>query len=186
MARKPDPDKRPFEPGNTLALVHGADSTRFVTARAEDLQHALELTEVAPDLANPRYAETILRYYAAAARERILHDRLVELGESGKPINARLVEGINSATRLAHDLATRLGLDPASHAANAVLRVEAIEAEARVKLQDKQAEVVATMLHGLLTDLGVDVRDSGVLATVRRHLSLLDADDATDAQVVDA
>ena len=99
----------PFEPGNTAALTHGARSPRSVEAKVQELRAAL--FEVAPDLDTPRFAETIERYLRSLAREKLLHDYLMEKG----PENAgqRLWEGATASANASQRMADALGLTPA-------------------------------------------------------------------------
>jgi hypothetical protein len=106
----------PFEPGNELALVHGARSERRLNAVADE--HRPELVAVAPWLDDAAFGDALARYLRADARARLLHDHIVGLVAKvgvGK-VPSFLWRDVAAADRLAAQLATRLGLDPTGKA----------------------------------------------------------------------
>ena len=109
------PRHPPFEPGNRLAVVHGAESPALVAERAE-LVHA-ELKEAAPWVTDLD-GEAVARYCQAEARSRMLHDHIEKTvtakGVTGVP--SRTWEQATAASRLAATLGGLLGLDPMSRA----------------------------------------------------------------------
>lgn len=113
-ARKPRHDA--FEPGNIVALRHGAYSPRAIAAKAAEVHAAL--LEAAPYLDQPRFLPAANRYLEAAAREALLHAHIVavsaEKGPGGVP--SRVWEQATAAARLAARLGSDLGLDPIGHA----------------------------------------------------------------------
>jgi len=111
------PPRHPdFEDGNSLALVHGAQSERAIEAVAAEV-HAT-IREVAPWLAQDHFAPSVHRYLRAAAREQLLDQFIASTVESkgaGK-VPSRTWEQATAATRLAHTLAGDLGLTPLGEA----------------------------------------------------------------------
>lgn len=123
----PHPD---FEPGNTVALVHGAYSPAVIAERAQ-LVHAAIL-DAAPYLAEPRFLPAVDRYLKAAAREALLHAHIeaVSAAKGTGAVAARTWEQATAAARLAAKLGTDLGLDPIGHARIRALSAGAAASEA--------------------------------------------------------
>jgi hypothetical protein len=111
MTRHPD-----FEPGNTAAVTHGADSQRFIAQKARQVHVAL--LDVAPYLAEPKFLPAVERYLNAAGREALLHDHVsrVSAEKGAGAVPSRVWEQATAAARLAAKLASDLGLDPIGHA----------------------------------------------------------------------
>ncbi len=99
----------PFEAGNTASLRHGARSEPTITAKVLELRAAL--FEVAPDLDQPRFHETIERYLRAVAREKLLHDYLMAKGP--EHVGQRLWEAASASANAAQKMSHELGLTPA-------------------------------------------------------------------------
>lgn len=115
-------ERPPFEPGNQVAVKHGAYSDRAIAERAQHVhEHLLELV---PWCAAPEYAPSVHRYIAATAREQLAHEALMG---GGKP-PPRLLEAATSAARLAWKMGDELGLTPAGHAKLKLLFADAAEA----------------------------------------------------------
>jgi hypothetical protein len=111
------PPRHPdFEPGNVLALTHGAQSGRAIEARAAEVHE--QLLELAPWCDRPHFLPSVSRYLQAAAREALLHSHIVRLSADKGPgaVPARVWESATAATRLAHTLAGDLGLTPLGEA----------------------------------------------------------------------
>ena len=108
-------DPKPYWPGNTESLRHGADSERRVRPLADRL--AAEVTDAAPWLSRPTFAAAVAAWARAEARARLVTDWLEEHGQldaKGVPRPAATY-----ALRLEASAAARraaLGLDPASFA----------------------------------------------------------------------
>jgi hypothetical protein len=120
------PPRHPdFEPGNSLSLIHGADSPRAVAERAAEI-HA-ELLVHAPYLNEAKFLPAVSRYLSAAAREALLdsHIRAVSAEKGTGAVSSRLWEQVTAAARLAAKLASDLGLDPIGHARIRALSVGA-------------------------------------------------------------
>jgi hypothetical protein len=105
-----------FESGNTLALIHGADSARAIEAQATVVHE--ELLSIAPYLAEEKFIPAVHRYLRAAAREALLDGHIADVSAEKGPgaVSSRLWEQATAATRLAAKLASDLGLDPIGHA----------------------------------------------------------------------
>jgi len=134
-------ERPPFEPGNTVALVHGAYSAKAIAERAEHVHSAL--IEVAPWCAAEHFAPSVDRYLKATAREQLAHDALIDM-EPGARGFARLIETATAASRLAWAMGDALGLTPGGHAKLKLLVAGATEAEAT--LADLAAEGRQTRL----------------------------------------
>jgi len=126
----PNPKAPDFEPGNELALKHGAYSPRAIGERAE-LVHA-ELLEHAPYLDEERFIPAVQRYLAAAAREALLDEHIRKVCDEKGPgaVPARSWEQVTACARLAAKLGSDLGLDPIGHAKIRALSVGAQATEA--------------------------------------------------------
>ena len=115
----------PFEEGNSVSLVHGADSEGTVEAQAAQLRP--RLFELCPWLEDVD-AIAVARYLRVEARSLILESYMAEIivtaRQSKVPI--RMWEQATATDRLAGDLRTRLGLDSAGRAQ---LRQSAVSTE---------------------------------------------------------
>lgn len=105
-----------FEPGNSAALVHGANSPRRIAERAEEV-HA-ELLLHAPYLDQPHFLPSVKRYLDASATEALLQEHVEQVSaEKGTgAVPSRVWEQLTAARRLAHQLGKDLGLTPMGHA----------------------------------------------------------------------
>jgi hypothetical protein len=126
----------PAEPGNVLALKHGAYSPRSIEAEAGKVHEAL--LEVAPWCDQPQYLPSVNRYLEASAREALAHRALMA---SSPKLSPRLLEAATSAARLAWLMGDQLGLTPAGHARLKVMTAASVGAE--LGLQDLIADGAA-------------------------------------------
>ncbi len=128
------PERRRAEPGNALALKHGAQSERSIEAKAAEIHDHLE--QVAPWLAQPEFAPALLRYLRAASREELLHRHIEQMAATKgvEKVASRTWEQATAAARLAAALAQELGLTPLGHARLKVLTAASVGAE--VGLED--------------------------------------------------
>jgi hypothetical protein len=104
----------PFESGNTAAVRHGAFSTRFVDATAEELRP--HLLEVAPWLDHPAFGAAVDAWIRSEARIALLAEHAERIGlidDRGEPRES-LLKWLHAAERLAAEHRARLGLDPTS------------------------------------------------------------------------
>jgi hypothetical protein len=128
---KADPSlstRPPFEPGNEMALVHGARSERHLTPLAERFE--ADLRESAPWTARPAFAAARRAWaYAQAAAE--LHrrhfDKVGMYDGRGKPRPG--LQNWDRAEVTAKNLRRRLGLDPAE-LTSLVVKLAAVEGPA--------------------------------------------------------
>jgi hypothetical protein len=116
-------ERPPFEPGNQMALRHGAYSEQAIAERAEQVHAAL--LDYLPWCADPRYSVSLQRYSQAAAREALAHEALM----ASPKVSPRLLEAATAAARLAWQMADQLGLTPAGHARLKLLFADAVDAE---------------------------------------------------------
>lgn len=115
------------EPGNTLALKHGAYSEQAIEHLAAAVHG--ELLRVAPWLDAPQFAPSVNRYLQATAREVLAHEALVGMQPGAKGFT-RLLETATAAARLAWTMGHELGLTPAGHARLKILFAGSEHAEA--------------------------------------------------------
>ena len=116
------------QPGNFLALRHGAYSPRVVTPLAQELIESL-LVE-APDLAAPRYRFAVAAWARAETMAAILGfwiEMQHPLDDTGAP-RALLLKELRAAESRAEKARNALGLDPASHVRLVRDRAEAASA----------------------------------------------------------
>ena len=106
----------PFERGNTVSLVHGADSPRTVEARAQEVRK--ELFAVCPWLHEEHDVIAVARFLLAEVRALILHNHIAKVCNSDGPgkVPVRMWEQATAADRLAAQLGHVLGLDPTGRA----------------------------------------------------------------------
>lgn len=113
----------PFEPGNEMALRHGAWSPRKIEPLAlEILQPVLDLaaTDGAPTsyLADVTYRATLHAWARTEARIQLVHEWLMDRGsevdKDGEALGASNL--LNQLEARAESLRARLGLDPLSRA----------------------------------------------------------------------
>jgi hypothetical protein len=105
----------PFEPGNSLAVKHGATSPARVNPRAEEI--AEQAISAVPYLGAEDFAPALRAWARAEASLELLAewvDRHGLLDDEGKP--QPWVSTLLRFERLAAGHRTRLGLDPASRA----------------------------------------------------------------------
>ncbi len=109
-------DAEPFEPGNTKALVHGANSERSLEAKAAEVR--AHLVELAPWCDKPAFAPALARFLRAEARELLLHEHIerVVASEGAGAVSAKVWEQVTAAANSAAKLSGLLGLDPSSYA----------------------------------------------------------------------
>jgi hypothetical protein len=111
------------EPGNQLALRHGAYSPRKVDPLAEQLVHGiLELVEESPErlgyLAAPEFRPALWSWARTEARVQLLHEFLLDEGGDldADGITRPAAELLVRLEKAAESLRTRLGMDPLSRA----------------------------------------------------------------------
>ena len=133
-------EAQPYQPGNLESVRHGARSDRIVEAKVAELRAALY--EVAPDLDQPRFTETIERYLRAVAREKLLHGYLIEKGPAN--VGQRLWEAASAAANTAQKMSAELGLTPTGFHKLKALWGLGVRAEAEVAaLEDLAARGAA-------------------------------------------
>ena len=153
---RPNPSRNyswaPFEAGNTVSLVHGANSPRAVQAKAAEVHESL--IEYAPYLSNPVFAPQVSRYLEATAREQLLHQHIMDVSEEKGPgaVSSRVWEQVTAATRLAAKLADHLGLSPKGHGELRALAAGAERARAGISTLRAQGrrlrQVQGSFAHG--------------------------------------
>lgn len=107
----------PFEPGNEVALSHGAYSARHVEPLAEQLR--AELTTMAPWCSAPAFAATVRAWAVTEARCRLLQAFVDERGlvdEQGELRVASAQAMLDRQERAAARLRVELGLTPSAWA----------------------------------------------------------------------
>jgi len=103
----------PYEPGNTAALKHGADSSRRWKPIADRL--AAEVVTIAPWLGRPAFAAAVKSWARLEAQVTLITTWLDEHGltdEDGEPRRAATYAA--KLETQAQNARGRLGLDPAS------------------------------------------------------------------------
>ena len=105
----------PFEPGNLVAVRHGAFSARLVSARANEVRQLLLVRY--PYLADDAFIEAIERYARAEARALMLHDYIVETVEQEGVLAVKpyLWSERRGADQLAQKCGQDCGLDATGH-----------------------------------------------------------------------
>ena len=142
-----------FEPGNTVALRHGANSPRAVAERAELVRP--RLFEVCPWLHTTHDVLAVDRFLRAEARALILHDYIAGIcdGPGGAAkVPVRVWEQATAADNLAARLGNTLGLDPSGRA-----RLQQTVASTEATLADLKAQGAQT--RGYLEHVGDDDED---------------------------
>ena len=137
----------PFGKGHTLALVHGADSPRTITALADAL--AAAVVEHFPHL--ELYPFAVSDFAHPAARAAILRGEL-DLLES--PMSRPdLLKEVRADERRAAEAAKALGLDPTSHA-----RLVRDRAEAGLSIDELERRQKQQLEHGQQLRLEAEAR----------------------------
>jgi hypothetical protein len=105
-----------FEPGNRLAVRHGADSPSVIAERAELMRP--RLFELCPWLEPVADLLAVDRFLRAEARALILHGYIASIVEDrgAAKVPVRVFEQATAADRLAAQLGNTLGLDPTGRA----------------------------------------------------------------------
>lgn len=134
----------PFESGNFAHLRHGADSPRVVEQVARIV--SAEVTEQAPWIVEPIFADALMRYCRAEARAKLLSDHIFRLADeqgTGK-VPGRLWESAVASDNAASRAATELGITPLARARLAALTTSAEAGQASLAdLQRRGAEIAA-------------------------------------------
>ena len=109
----------PFEPGNQAAVTHGSYSPRMVDPRARDIVN--DLLSSGPEfLANPAFRPTLWLLAQTLTRIELIHEWIDgQGGEFAEDKKGRIQvasERLTRLTRLAADLAGKLGGDPLTQA----------------------------------------------------------------------
>jgi hypothetical protein len=102
-----------FEPGNVVALRHGAYSDQVIEQRAELVRH--QLFDLAPWLAqDPTFVVAVARFVRVEARSQLLAEAIATKAEKSGilSVGARMLEAATSTDRLAAKLGDDLGLSP--------------------------------------------------------------------------
>lgn len=104
------------EPGNTLAVRHGAYSPAIVGAKADELRPMV--TAAAPWTAAPEFAGTLELYVRTLATALLGLEHIASVTETKGygAVPNRLVESVNAMTNTAMRAGTLLGLDPRAKA----------------------------------------------------------------------
>lgn len=150
----PNPNQRkPFEPGHTLSLIHGANSDRTIAARAELVRP--RLYDVCPWLHDTMDIVAVDRFLRAESRALILHEYIIEVVDekgAGK-VPSRLWEQATAADNLAAKLGHTLGLDPTGRA-----KLQQTVASTESTLVDLAAQ--GASIRAARTDLGTSDADA--------------------------
>jgi hypothetical protein len=124
----------PAEPGNFLALKHGAKSPRIVDPLAAEI--VAEAVADAPYLDQPKYRATVMAWAREEARCRLLSDYIERVGLVDDQGNVARAEGaLHRAETRAANLRTACGLTPMSRA-----RLGRDVAQAQVSLTQQLAD----------------------------------------------
>jgi hypothetical protein len=112
---------KPAEPGNFLALRHGADSPRIVAALARVVRD--EVIAQAPWIIEAIFQDSLERYCRVQATARLLSDHVFKVCEEqgAEKIPVRLWESLVACQNAASRCAADLGLTPLSRAKLAAL-----------------------------------------------------------------
>jgi hypothetical protein len=110
----------PFQPGNQLAIKHGANSPYRVDPLAHQFRDEILSSPDMQYLTKPQYAATFWSYCRTAARVQLLEDyvdamSMTEATRSDKGQTSAL-ELLRKWTATLITLAARMGLDPLSYA----------------------------------------------------------------------
>jgi hypothetical protein len=111
----------PAEPGNLLALKHGADSPRVIEVMARLVRE--EVTEQANWITQPIFSDALERYCRVEARARLLSDHIFAVCESqgADKIPVRLWESSVAVDNAACRAAEALGITPLSRSRLALI-----------------------------------------------------------------
>ncbi len=123
MTCRPDhaPRHADFEEGNTLSLVHGANSPRVIEAVARIVRD--DVVAQAPWIVEPIFSDALQRYCRAEARARLLSEHIfavIEEKGAGK-VAQRLWESAVASDNAASKAAAEMGLTPLARARLAAL-----------------------------------------------------------------
>jgi hypothetical protein len=135
---------RPYGPANLESLRHGAYSPRKVGERAEIVRQ--ELLELVPQLGDPETASIVGLYSRAVAREELAHEAV-----EGGTVNARLLEAVSAAARVAKELGDALGVGP--RAAAEIRQIRA-ETSATLVLLMREAPALIEVMRRTLEAIG--------------------------------
>ncbi len=122
------------EPGNTLAVKHGAYSERAIAEKAVAIREGLYA--VAPWLSGDSDVIAVARFLRVEARSLLLQAAIEkQAAERGGPdkVSAKLYEQATASDRLAAQLGSVLGLDPLGRARLQQQAAGAAEAERQVR-----------------------------------------------------
>ncbi|MBK7610840.1 MAG: hypothetical protein IPJ15_05960 [Actinomycetales bacterium] len=152
----------PFEPGNTVALQHGAFSPRFVDPLAADLVGMVLEDPQVGYLTAPAYRPALWAWARAEAQAQLLVEYLARAGqESGDGVGDLDLDRVRTAYLLLHRAESRadrsrarLGLDPLSRArlGKDVAQAKAADAAAimaELHRLEQQGQMHATGMPGL-------------------------------------
>jgi hypothetical protein len=128
-----------FEPGNAVALKHGAHSPRAIAAQADLIRP--RLFEVCPWLNETLDVIAVDRFLRAEARSLALHEYITGIcdGPGAGKVPVKVWENATAADNLAARLGHTLGLDPSGRA-----RLQQTVASTQATLADLKAQGQAT------------------------------------------
>ena len=148
----------PFEPGNLVALRHGARSPRKVGERAELVR--ADLLSSCPGLAeDAESALPVELYCRAVAREELAHEGLERAATNNLPISPRLLEAASAAARVAREL----GIGPRASAELSQIRTETALS---LSLLVQQAPAVLAAIQRALAACGLAERGEEIVAAL--------------------
>lgn len=130
----------PWEPGNTAALTHGADSKRMVQPLADEL--AAQLLEVAPWCAHAAFGPEVAAWAWETARVQLLQAWVNEYGLLDDRSEGALGQ-LERAQGRASRLRQNLGLNPVAW--SRVLASAATAKAAGVEAAGEQVEALAAV-----------------------------------------
>lgn len=135
----------PWEPGNTAALTHGADSKRMVQPLADEL--AAQLVDVAPWCGHAAFAPEVAAWAWEEARVRLLQGWVNEHGLLDDRSEGALSQ-LERAQGRASRLRSNLGLNPSAWAR--VLAASAVAKAAGVEAAAEQVEALSAVGRELM------------------------------------
>jgi hypothetical protein len=150
---------KPTEPGNLLALKHGADSPRIVAALARIVRE--EVISQAPWIIEPIFEEAVERYCRASATARLLSDHIFEVCEKqgAEMVPIRLWEGLVASQNLASRCGADLGLTPLSRAKLAALTTSTEVAAQSLNQLGETGKAIRAKRTAALEAVEADVSD---------------------------
>jgi hypothetical protein len=134
----------PFQPGNQLAVTHGAYSSKRIDPVATQFRDEILSSPAMQYLLEPQYAAMFWQYCRTAARIQAIEDALdgmtIEAAAYSGKGQTSWLELLRKWTSTLTTLAARLGLDPRSYAALGKDVSQARQADAATLLTRARAE----------------------------------------------